>query len=126
MKKIGRKKGYRILLCLGVSGLLLIGIYCLRKGAHSSFFALADGLSISGFFTLLFSCLPSLFSGEVFDGIAYVGRFAIVGWIPSMAQSYSAHKAFRAEKRKRGYFWEGILVGGAFLSIGLLFCLFFV
>ena len=106
---------------------LAAAIFCLRRGWERALLGLADAFSISGFCSILWSVFPRLVRSDAFDGFSYAAKSALAGWFPALATAYSEHKKQRAEGRAKGRVSrESAIVGGGFLTVGLVFSLFFL
>lgn len=108
-----------------------LGVFFLRRGWERPLLGVADSFCVSGFCTLAFPLLSYLTKGEAFDGFAYAARSALSGIFPRVAESYALFKEKRSTRReeKNGVkSAQGVCaaawVGGSFLAVGLLFCLF--
>ncbi len=105
---------------------IMSAVFCLRRGWERPLLALADAFSVGGFLTLAFSVLPRLVRSELFDGFSYAARSALAGFFPSTLRTYSGHKKEREEHRDGGSIArESVIVGCAFLTIGVAASLFF-
>ena len=78
-----------------------VAVFCLRRGWERPFFALADGLFVSGLVGLACTLLPWLFSSDAFDGFSYALRWVGAGLYPKWAQSYETFKTERRSRRRK-------------------------
>ena len=122
---------FRWTVSLALCSVACLGIFFLRKGWERPFLGVADSFCVSGFFTLAFPLLSYLTKGEAFDGFAYAARSAVAGIFPRIAESYASFKERRNARREEKHgakFTQSVAgeawVGGSFLAVGLIFCLF--
>lgn len=126
MKKIGKKTAWGTVATAAAAAVSAGVLFFVRGGFARPLFALSDALSVSGFFLLVISLLPSLFGGEAFDGFSYAFRCGVQGIFFAKAIAYDDFKRRRREKSRLGVCRVGVRVGGAFLSAGVFFSLFFL
>lgn len=92
--------------------------------------ALADSFTVTGVLFLAFGALIYVSTQGMFDGLSYVGMYAVRTLIPGMRknspQKYGDYKLAKEEKRMKGYGYI-LFIGIGFLVIGIIFTvLFFV
>ena len=105
---------------------ICVAVFCLRRGWERPFFALTDGLFVSGFIGLAVTLLPRCFASEAFDGFSYAARWAAAGVFPRCAQSYEEFKKERESRRgKEPPKLSSYLTYAVFLSVSVIICVFF-